>query len=90
MSTAEARLATKLKAIEEALEQALGEAAGEPMAYILLITPTGRVGEHILTSNIIQHSVIMKFMSDARIQLRNKWKKAGHRFADLRKKGLDS
>lgn len=90
MSTAEEKLASKLYAIEEALEQALKEAAGEPMAYVLLVTPVGRAGEHILTSNIVQHSVILKFMSDARIQLRNQWKKAGHRFADLKKKGLDS
>lgn len=90
MSTAEEKLAAKLAPIEEALEVALKDAAGEPMAYILLVTPVGRTGEHILTSNIVQHSVIMKFMSDARIQLRNQWKRANGRFADLRKKGLNS
>lgn len=89
MTTAEERLASKLSAIEDALNAALAEAAGEQMAYILLIAPVGRVGEHILTSNITSQSVIMKFMSDARIQLRNKWKRAEGRFREMTKKELN-
>jgi hypothetical protein len=89
MSTAEERLATQLVHIETALDRALSEAAGEQMAYILLIAPVNRAGEHIMTSNIASQNVIMKFLSMARIQLRNQWKEAGHYFAGMKKRGLN-
>ena len=88
--TAEERLAARLAPIEAALEAALSEAAGESMAYILLVTPVGRAGEHILTSNNISRSVIMAFLSQARGQLRNQWKRAERTLGDMKKKGLNS
>lgn len=88
-TTAEEKLASRLTEIEVALNQALNEAAGESMAYILLVTPVGRVGEHILTSNITSRNVIMKFMSMARIQLRNQWQRAEKQFVSMKKQGLN-
>lgn len=65
MSNPEARLASRLHFIESALAKALEDAAGEPMCFILVITPSGRRGDHLVTSNIAESKTVASFLQEA-------------------------
>lgn len=88
--TAEERVAKKIRAIEDALGKALDEAAGEPMAYILLVAPTGRSGEHLFTSNIADDAVIVGFLREAAQCIQKNFRGAQERFRAICRKGLNS
>ncbi len=72
MNTAEARVAARMGQIGSALAQALQDAAGEPMAYVLLVAPVGRKGDHIIDTNIENLNVAATFLrAGARILKHN-------------------
>lgn len=89
MSSPEIRLLQRLQPIEVALSKALEEAAGEPMCYVLVIVPNGRVGEHIVTSNISENSVIARFLTDAAEIVSQKWAEVTEYADKLRNKVLN-
>lgn len=65
MSQAEDKVAAQMPLIQRALNKALEDAAGEPMAFVLMVVPVGRVGEHIVASNIIEDRTVIRFLRDA-------------------------
>jgi hypothetical protein len=74
VNAAEQRILMHISEIETALGQCLNEAAGEPMGFVLLVVPVGRVGEHIVTTNIAEKGVAARFMRDAAKMMRDRWK----------------
>lgn len=89
MSSPESRLLQRIQPIETALSKALEEAAGEPMCYVLIIVPNGRVGEHIVTSNIAENRVIASFLRDAAAIVSTKWNEITEYADNIRKKALN-
>jgi hypothetical protein len=74
MNQAEARVLRQMPHIEAALARALEDAAGEPMAFILMVTSSGRVGTHLITSNIKETRVVVEFLKQAVVLVRNSWR----------------
>lgn len=89
MNTPEAKILQSLPPIEKQLYDALTAAAGESVGYILIIVPSGRIGDHIMTSNISETSVIYTFLSDAIDVIKNSWEKSIAYAEQLRNKVLN-
>jgi len=87
---AEDKLAVRIAPIREALDKALAEAAGERMAFVLMVVPAGRKGDHIVCSNIHETSVIVKFLRAAAMTVKTKWTEAQDYAEKMRLRGMDS
>lgn len=69
MEEAESKLMDKLPAIETALDIAIADAAGERMAYILIVTPQGRNGYNIITTNIDNLDAASKILAQSALDV---------------------
>lgn len=88
--TPEDKIAARMMPIREALDKALEEAAGERMAFVLMVVPAGRKGDHIVCSNISETHVIVKFLRAAAMTVKTKWTEAQDYADKMRFRGMNS